>query len=216
MSFTRIAIALAATAITSPALAADVVEPAPVDPWEFYIGVHGGVVWGDGTWEDVGGNTTDLGGTRGVFGALAGINYRMDSAFFGLEGDIGFATGEPDKLFDVFDACGNGAWCDWNGHVRLRAGMGITDGLDLFVAGGLALADGNGDDDEALFGQSDDDLFVGWTLGVGADYAVNDHFKLRVEYIYDDYGDRNPYPNVPNYNAEWSDNTVRAAAIFEF
>jgi outer membrane immunogenic protein len=222
MSLIRIATALAATAVASPALAADLTEPAPIEPWEFYVGVHAGVVWGNGDWEDAVGNDVDLDGSRGIFGALAGINYRMDPIFLGLEGDVGFATDHfkwegRDAGFDRnLDGCSNGTWCDINGHVRLRAGIAVVDSLDLFVAGGVALADGNGDDDDALLGESNDDTFVGWSLGVGADYAVTDHFKLRVEYLYDDYGDRNPVPQDSDYNSDWADNTVRGAAIFTF
>jgi outer membrane immunogenic protein len=222
MSLIRIATALAATAAVSPALAADISGPAPVNPWEFYIGAHGGVVWGDGEWHDDVGNDVDLDGSRGIFGALAGVNYRMDSLFLGLEGDIGFATGDfhwegRDEGFSTnLDGCSNGTWSDWTSHIRLRAGIAVVDGLDLFVAGGVALADGDGDNSEALLGDSNDDLFVGWSLGVGADYAVTDHLKLRVEYLHDDYGDRDPAPNLSGYNSDWSDNTVRGAAIFVF
>lgn len=221
MSLIRIATALAATAIASPAFAADVAEPAPVDSWEFYIGVHGGVVWGDGEWEDAGGSEVDLEGSRGIFGVLAGVNYRMDSIFLGLEGDIGFATGSFDWAGfdgdDSRDGCGNGTWCDMNGHVRLRLGVAVADGLDLFVAGGVALADGNvDDDDEVIVPPPNEDTFVGWSIGAGADYAVTEHFKLRVEYLYDDYGDRRVREGDSNYNSEWADNTVRGAAIFAF
>ncbi len=218
MSFIRIVTALAATAIASPALAADVTEPAPVDPWEFYVGAHAGAVWGHGTWEDAIDNHNELDGSRGIFGALAGVSYRMDTLFLGLEGDVGFATGgfNLDFFGNSRDGCSNGTWCDVNGHARLRAGMAVTDDLDLFVAGGIALADGNGSDNDAVVGGSNNDLFVGWSLGVGADYAVTDHFKLRVEYLHDDYGDRHPVPGDSDYNSDWADNTVRGAAIFTF
>lgn len=219
MNLIRIATALAATAVASPALAADLTEPAPINQWEFYVGVHAGVVWGDGGWNDAVGNNVDLDGTRGIFGALAGINYRMDSVFLGLEGDVGFATGHFDwDGFDSHDGCGFGAWCDWNGHVRLRAGAAVADGLDLFVAGGVALADGDAHSDSPLLDEIgvNDDLFVGWSLGVGADYAVTDYFTLRVEYLHDDYGNRDASPEFSGYNSDWADNTVRGAAIFTF
>ncbi len=218
MSLIRIATALTATAIASPALAADLSEPVPVNPWEFYIGAHAGVVWGHGTWEDALNGHYELDGSRGIFGALAGINYRMDTLFLGLEGDIGFATDDFNwhGAVEDLDGCSNGTWCDWNSHIRLRAGVAVFDDLDLFIAGGVALADGSGDDDEALLGESNNDLFVGWSLGVGADYAVTDHFKLRVEYLHDDYGNRDPAPNASGYHSDWADNTVRGAAIFTF
>lgn len=220
MKLIRIATALAATAIASPALAADVVESAPVDPWEFYIGAHAGVVWGHGDWDDAIDNDADLDGSRAIFGVLAGINYRMDSLFLGLEGDIGFATGEFDRsgFADDDNACGTGTWCDLNGHVRLRAGFAVADGLDLFIAGGVAIADGDPDEDEGLVEEigENDDTFFGWSIGVGADYALTERFKLRVEYLHDDYGNRNASSFFPDYNSEWADNTVRGAAIFTF
>lgn len=222
MSLTRIAIAVAVTTVAAPALAADIAEPVPVSPWEIYVGAHGGGVWGNGRWKDAVDNKVDLDGSRGIFGALAGVNYRLDTVFLGLEGDIGFATGKfkwegKDEGFgENLDGCANGTWCDWNSHIRLRVGAGIFDGLDLFVAGGIALADGNADDKDSLLGQAKNDTFEGWSLGVGADYAVTDHFKLRVEYLHDDYGDHRPVPHDSNYNSDWADDTVRGAVIFVF
>jgi outer membrane immunogenic protein len=221
MSFIRIATALAATAIASPAFAADVSEPAPFDPWVFYVGVHAGDVWGDGEWELDGNHVADLDGSRAIFGALAGVAYRFDPAFLGIEADVGIATGHfdwsQDGSSDELKGCPNGTWCDLNGHVRLRAGIAVTEGLDVFVAGGIALADGHGDNDDFITSEDpNEDVFVGWSLGFGADYALTDQFKLRVEYLHDDYGHRDPFSFSTDYNSEWADNTVRGAAIFEF
>ena len=228
MKLLGISTAFAVTAIASPVFAADISEPAPINPWEFYIGAHAGIVWGHGDWiEDFVSSEADLEGSRGIFGALAGFNYRFDSAFLGLEGDIGFATGDFDwdnrnvpgfGFIGDSVGCGNGAWCDWNSHIRLRAGIAVLDGLDLFVAGGVALADGEGDDEDAAFGDAYDKLFVGWSIGGGAELALTEHIKLRAEYIYDDYGDRHKTADGPGYNSDsdWADNTVRGAAIFTF
>ena len=223
MSLIRIATALAATAMVSPAFAADVSESSPVDHWEFYIGAHAGVVWGDGEWVDETDAHVDLDGSRGIFGVLAGANYRMDTLFIGLEGDVGFATGDFDwegvesGFFDNdHSGCSNGAWCDVNGHIRLRAGIAALDGLDLFVAGGLALADGDGDDDDAVLDEANHDMFIGWSIGGGADLALSEHLKLRIEYLHDDYGNRHPFPSDSDYNSDWADDTVRGAAIFTF
>ena len=207
-----IAGAIAFTSLVTPTFAADI--SAPIDPWEFYVGVHGGAIFGDGNYE-FGGTNFDLDGTRAIFGGLAGVNYRMDNVFLGLEGDVGLATGN--FKFDFFgtneDGCGNGAWCDANGHVRARVGFAL-DNLDLFVAGGLALADGSGG--SSVIGGTNNDMFVGWSLGAGADYTVTDQFKLRIEFLHDDYGNRHPVDFDPNYSSNWTDNTVRAAAIFQF
>ena len=209
-----LASAVTFTVFASPVLAADVGEVQPGDPWEFYIGVHGGAVFGDGEWSD-GFNNFDLDGDRAIFGGLAGVNYRQDSIFFGLEGDLGVATGDFD--FDFFgsheDGCGNGTWCDVNGHIRARLGAAF-DNLDLFIAGGLALADGKGG--TSVIGFTNNDIFVGWSIGAGADFAISDMWKVRLEFLHDDYGHRHPVTIDPNYSSKWTDNTVRAAAIFEF
>ncbi|MBC8038906.1 MAG: porin family protein [Rhizobiales bacterium] len=204
-----LASAVTMTVFVSPVLAG------PGDPWEFYIGVHGGGVFGDGDY-DFAGTDLDLDGDRAIFGGLAGLNYRHDIIFFGLEGDFGFATGDFD--FDFFsdnqDGCGNGAWCDYNGHIRARAGVSV-DSLDLFIAGGLALADGKGGD--SALGGTNNDTFVGWSIGGGADFEVSDGWKVRLEFLHDDYGSRHPVKfDTTNYSSKWTDNTVRAAAIFEF
>lgn len=207
---------VAVAAFVSPTLAADLIDAQSANPWEFYIGAHGGGVFGDGDYQ-FGGTSLDLDGDRAIFGALVGLNYRMDTVFFGVEGDVGFATGSFD--FDFFgtnrDGCGNGAWCDFNGHIRARAGLAATEGLDLFVAGGLALADGSGGD--SVFVDSNNDMFVGWSIGAGVEYAPSDAWKVRLEVLHDDYGHRDPTPSdTTNYSSNWTDNTVRAAVIFNF
>ena len=203
-------------AFISPALAADVAGAPPADPWEFYVGAHAGGVFGDGEYR-LGSNSQDLDGDRAIFGVLAGLNYRMDTMFLGIEGDVGFATGHFD--FDFFgnnvDACGNGAWCDANGHIRARAGLQATQDIDLFVAGGLALADGSGG--TSVIGTTNNDMFVGWSIGAGVEYAPTDSWKVRLEFLHDDYGSRHPVPSdTTNYESKWTDNTVRAAVIFDF
>jgi outer membrane immunogenic protein len=191
---------LAALALVTPANAADL-EPLPSN-WEVYVGLHAGAVFGDG---DIELDINNSSGTIGVIGALAGVNYRFDTMFVGLESDIGIGLGNFDQEdVDLSGACDWGAWCDFNGHLRGRLGVSL-DSLDIFVAGGLAFANAS---DQS--GSSE--IMTGWTVGAGLEYGWTENVSLRVEFLHDEYGSR----DVNGYDSKWSDNTVRAAAIFKF
>ena len=83
------------------------------------------------------------------------------------------------------------------GSVRARAGYAFGRLLP-YVTGGVAF--GSFNSDAQLFGVDLDGATsfaasgansatrVGWTLGAGLEYAINNHWSLRAEYRYTDFG----------------------------
>lgn len=188
---------------TSGTAKADAMHDAAV--WEFYLGAHGGLGMLDG--EDSSNVTNEK--DRGVFGGLVGVNLRLGYWLFGLEGDIGFSSKSRIK----------GGICDGtftckmskNYHLRGRLGYSVTPNVDLFVAAGRAFLD-------MKFSTIKKKL-TGLSIGAGTDIKLGQiggglNPVLRIEALYDMYGDKNI---VGNYSVnDWDDFTVRAAAMFSF
>lgn len=78
---------------------------------------------------------------------------------------------------------------DWNAHLRGRVGYGF-DSVLIFAAGGLAVAGVQNKAIDNVVGVTAtwNDTRVGWSIGGGADLRVARNVKLRLEYLYDNYG----------------------------
>ena len=87
---------------------------------------------------------------------------------------------------------------DIQGAIRARAGYAL-DRLLIYVAGGAAFGRFSTTSFiggiDFLSGRTSyfasgnrSTTRVGWTLGGGVEYAVNDHWSARVEYRYSDFG----------------------------
>jgi len=195
MSRRCVAAALPLGLLLSAAAAAD---ETPRDWSGGYLGAYAGAGLGqlDVKFDGIHPADTDLDGFVG--GGLAGWNLQVGGAVVGLEGDVGFSTQQGEIEGSVTlappDEPGTYYYTDrfykhWEAHLRARVGWAF-DELFVFAAGGLAVAgvefgyqsihDGSYDwESRTLFG---------WTAGAGADYALGEHFRLRFEYLYDDYG----------------------------
>jgi outer membrane immunogenic protein len=192
-----------------PAFAADL---APVKYREaekflwtgFYVGANGGYAWAQDPRVDCLGPSGPFAGACGAafpapsakgaaFGLQAGYNWQVGNFVVGIEGDINklYAQGltsfpgiEPAKGPDQLSSR-----YDWLGTARGR--VGVTAGSALFYAtGGFAygrvghtyvfgLSSPNG---TQSFGLSQDR--TGWTVGGGAEYAFDQHWSLKAEYLY--------------------------------
>jgi outer membrane immunogenic protein len=190
---------LAALALTagvalssSTALAADpYVDPA-FDWSGHYFGLQAGYVWGESNHTDAGGTTTgdfDMDGFAG--GLTLGWNFQSSNLVFGLESDF--------SLSDVDGSTNNGcgaAGChteiDWFSTSRGRLGFAFDNAL-LYATAGLATADV----DASTSGlASNSDMLFGWTAGAGVEFAFNQNFSLKAEYLYMDLGKINvPTPS---------------------
>jgi outer membrane immunogenic protein len=80
----------------------------------------------------------------------------------------------------------------WFGTSRIRAGI-VTDNLLLYVTGGLAYAHFKRDvtyvedDNEPDFRKdtfSSSKTKFGWTVGAGAEWAINNNWSLKTEALY--------------------------------
>lgn len=138
-------------------------------------------------------------------GLFIGYNWNAGNFVFGVEGDLAYADihgFEEDGDEDPADAID--AHIDALGTLRARVGYAFGNFL-LFGTGGLAVAhvdyiagdrNGDGGPDSDRFANFDDDEQVtlhgweyGWTLGAGAEMAINNRWSVRADYLYIDLGE---------------------------
>ena len=150
-------------------------------------------------------------------GGQIGYNYEVNHVVFGVEGDLdathirasltrGALTpaGAPAGFFGTVTANSNFE-NDWMGSVRGRVGIAF-DRLLLYGTGGLAFAGsrlntawvytppGNAIPAFNLpgpIGASSTQVLMGWTAGVGGEWAVTDQLSLGAEYRHSDFGSQN-------------------------
>jgi outer membrane immunogenic protein len=198
----------AALMLSTPSFAADL-APAPVEPvapvttfsWTgFYAGVHAGYGWGREndnlsvpTAGAVGLDHFDVNGAVG--GVHAGYNEQFNSFVVGLEGDVDL-SGIRGSTHSAIGA--EGATISslslrntWQGSVRARIGYAF-DRFLFYGTGGVAFGDakvsGSVIGPAGIFSGSDTKTLVGWTVGLGGEYAFDDHWIARAEVRYTDFG----------------------------
>ncbi|MBV1706254.1 MAG: outer membrane beta-barrel protein [Hyphomicrobiales bacterium] len=219
------ATALVASFIAGSALASDLparvykgAPPAPVAvpafSWTgFYLGADAGWSRLDSVSADsVAGSATNI--VNGfAIGALAGYNYEFSGGFVvGAELDGTYVTG---RHTTTLGAIAVRAGQEWTDHARLRLGYAFDRAL-LYVAGGYTYADDNILFSGGASGSGPKSL-NGYNLGVGVDYAVNDNWVVRLEYIHDQFGNRSFATSAPStVRQKTSDDMVRAALIYKF
>ena len=151
-------------------------------------------------------------GAQGMIGgAHVGYNQQFDQVVLGVEGSVDGATltknvlvlapsivgqaltGNPAVGGTVTGMLHSGI----QGSVSARAGYALGRLLP-YVTGGVAF--GSFYTDAQIFGTDLDGVTnfaasgtnsatrVGWTLGAGVEYAINNHWSLRTEYRYTDFG----------------------------
>ena len=177
--------------LTAPlaAQAADLPQPsykapayvAPAAPtWTgFYVGLNGGYGFGTSDWDSPA-VSPDL--TGALVGGTLGYNYQTGMWVWGLEGDFDWADIKGDTT------CGAGTCetkSEWFGTARLRLGYAGWNGWLPYVTGGAAFASVKATN-SALSSASD--TLIGWTAGVGLEYAWRSNWSVKLEYLYADLG----------------------------
>lgn len=201
-------IVAAATCITASAQAADIYGRRPyAQPYTVnqplanswmgpYIGGNLGYGWGE-----VSHNGAKPSGVLG--GLQAGYNWQSGALVLGIEGDLQINSAD-----DTF-----AAWKfsnPWFGTVRGRVGYAFNNVL-LYGTGGLAFGSLKG---ELPGGLSETTTSAGWTVGAGAEFAVNQNWSAKIEYLYVDLGEKNfMITGLPN---GYSFSTVRVGVNYRF
>ncbi|MDX8452727.1 porin family protein [Mesorhizobium sp. VK9D] len=174
---------------TGTAYAADVLQEAPVaasfDWTGAYIGVNAG--GGFGTFKltpnpNVGtGLSLSSGGFLG--GIQAGYNWQSGQMVYGVEAD--FQGSDVKASFSGLFGPGEiETKVDWFGTLRARLGFTPVDRFMVYGTGGLAY----GHEKTTSGPTSLSKTKAGWTVGAGAEYAINTNWTIKSEYLYTDLG----------------------------
>lgn len=207
--------------------------PPPPFSWTgFYAGVHAGYAWGDQddnqsnlfTTAPLPADSFDVDGFVG--GVHGGYNWQMDQFVFGVEGDIDYTNikgseGYAGFVPDLGDVVGQlELESNWQASLRLRAGYAVDNFL-LYATGGVAFADGkltsSGFDGNDVYYSSDDsNTHVGWTIGVGAEYAFSPNWIARAEVRYTDFGSKTYELLEGPVDSSWDQTSVTVGLSYKF
>lgn len=134
-------------------------------------------------------------------GVQGGYNWQSGCSLFGIESDwswSGLKTSEFNTDGDVgaVDTMTVENKLRWFGTTRARAGV-VVDNLLLYVTGGLAYANVKRNFTYFQDGPAHANVFssnntkIGWTAGVGAEWALANNWTLKGEFLYMSFeGDR--------------------------
>jgi outer membrane immunogenic protein len=209
--------------------------PPPVFNWTgFYAGVHAGYAWGgqddnqSNLFEDpVPADSFDVDGFLG--GVHGGYNWQVDQMVFGIEGDIdytnikgseGYAGYVPNFGYDYVEGSLE-LKSNWQASLRLRAGYAVDNFL-LYATGGVAFADGKmtssgyNYDDGAGYSSDDSNTHVGWTIGIGAEYAFTPNWIARAEVRYTDFGSKTYDLLEGPVDSSWDQTAVTVGLSYKF
>jgi outer membrane immunogenic protein len=208
-------------AVSSTAMAADLVEPVAAMPYSwtgFYIGAQVGGGWNDSRWSGDTFPTFNTNGSGAVYGGQIGYNYQIDQFVIGIEGDLAGSSVKGDNQC----AGGPGSNCqtkqDYLASVRGRLGYAI-DRVLIYGDGGVAFTKYKFRETQPFQQSFDGGNRVGWTAGLGAEYAFTDHWTAGVEWNYYDFGSKSGASSViPAFSVKNRDteNTVVARINYKF
>jgi outer membrane immunogenic protein len=200
---------VAATCMTASAHAADIYgrRPYAQQPYTVnqplanswigpYIGGNLGYGWGE-----VSNNGAKPSGVLG--GLQVGYNWQNGAWVAGIEGDLQLNSSD-----DTF-----AAWKfsnPWFGTLRGRVGYAFNNVL-LYGTGGLAFGALKV---ERPGGFSESNTSAGWTIGAGAEFAINQNWSAKVEYLYVDLSERNFM--LTGLQNGYSFSTVRLGVNYRF
>ncbi|MDI4664286.1 outer membrane beta-barrel protein [Xanthobacter autotrophicus] len=138
-----------------------------------------------------------------TIGGQVGFNYQTGRTVFGVEADLNWLDYGTRTAFTYTDlpsyvpfATVTRRSMDYFGTVRARAGFTPVERLLAYVTAGVAFGNPsasftiNAPEGRPPLAMADsDEAKLGYALGAGAEYAFTDHWTLKTEYLYYDFGD---------------------------
>jgi outer membrane immunogenic protein len=134
-----------------------------------------------------------------IGGGQIGFNWQVSNFLLGIEADADYRDQTDTRVFNGFTTVNTGdvfttaTQIRFLGTVRPRVGWAVDHAL-VYATGGLAVTNGRFTDSFGAFGNtsvsavSSSTTRVGWTAGVGIEYAFTNNWSLKAEYLFADFG----------------------------
>ncbi len=105
----------------------------------------------------------------------------------------------------------------WLATFRGRVGYAFDRWLPYITGGGAyGRVAAKVDVPPVGFAASSSSNQLGWTVGVGLEYAFLSNWSAKIEYLYVDLGSFNSAPVAPVNNVSFKENIVRAGLNYKF
>jgi outer membrane immunogenic protein len=217
-------------AAAAQAFAADLPAPGPPPPYVpavpyynwtgFYLGINGGGAFGNSNWTDpVDVAPGNFNVTGGLIGGTVGYNYQIGSWVLGVEGDGDWANLSGTSFGGGCINVGCTTQSNWLATVRGRAGY-AWDRVFFYGTAGGAFANVQAAAGGLPFNSTTQ---VGWTAGVGVEYAIWPNWTAKLEYLFVDLanascpvGSCGAADGISNTTVSFNENIIRGGVNFKF
>lgn len=174
-----------------------------------YVGLEGGGVWGNSQSYSENpasmffglASTIGIRTTGGLFGATTGCNYQFTNWILGIENDFSWTdnSGTASGAYPFSSATTYQTKETWLETLRARFGFAWDRWFFYGTGGGGLTAEGTVLCNPVPGCGSRSKTTLGWSAGVGAEYAVWGAWSVKVEYLHVDFG-RSAFQNITATN----------------
>jgi outer membrane immunogenic protein len=179
----------------------------------FYAGIVAGYAFGSSDWTSPAVSNSPTGF---LAGGTIGYNWQSGAIVYGVEGDWSWSNVKDSVRCGAVGTCETRQ--DWFGTARGRIGYAFDRWLP-YVTGGAAFARLKATNTNPGF-SSATSTQIGWTAGVGLEYAILGNWTAKIEYLYADLGSFDCGtacgPLASGNNVSFTENIVRAGLNYKF
>lgn len=187
----------------------------PAFTWTgFYAGLNAG--GGFGSFTGPGQAYFGSSPTGWLIGGTAGYNYQSGNLMVGVEGDYDWS--HISSSATILPGIGSSGEIQNIATIRARFGY-AADRFLIYGTAGYAGADIRGTLSNIPASAVADQSFWanGYTLGVGAEYAITPHVTAKAEYLYASFGNNTFFNNTPNVTSVGANvNLLRGGVNYKF
>jgi outer membrane immunogenic protein len=154
-----------------------------------------------------------------IYGAHVGYNFQRGNLVFGLE--AGINGSDIDGSTDVLVFGKSERELDWYATATARLGYAV-DKVLFYGFGGVAWGTINTTLSVPLLNASvsGESEHVGWTAGLGVEYAMTERFSVRVEYSHVDFGEETATLDLGRFSVDdevdMSIDAIKIGASYKF
>ncbi len=157
-------------------------SPSYVNWSGLYLGINGGYGFGKANVSNAFGSTGDFSVKGAVIGGTLGYNLQTGIWVWGIEGDLDYSNIKGSTSSACVPDCTVSN--TWLGTARARIGYAGWGNWLPFLTGGAAFGNVKTD----LGAVTDSRTKIGWTAGLGLEYALLTNWSVKGEYLYTDLG----------------------------